>query len=227
MRAHLLTAALVLLSATTARADAILESIRAASQKAPMVAFERTTKAIVRANPKKDPALVVDRFVPKGSGQGQWTLVSIDGRTPSAAEVEKHRKANAKGPVPGFHRLHVVLGGTPAKRTEQGGRILYRFDGLPEGTMVTPGGDLSSRLSAEAVVDPNGGKPVVEKVRIFAADVISFGGVARMNALDVVSYYGPGNAGVPFLKTQTSISDVKAPFGMGGKRQSEISFRPL
>jgi hypothetical protein len=71
-----------------------------------------------------------------------------------------------------------------------------------------------------------GGKPIISRVRIFAARPFTIAGVAKMNSFDVTSHYRFGANGLPFLSTQTSASDVKAPFGMGGKRRSVISFRP-
>jgi hypothetical protein len=220
------TFAVLFCSASAAQADAALQRAIAESARAPMVGFERTQRAELRADPDKEPEVVVDRFQPTGAATGTWTLVSIDGRKPTADEIERHRKTSARAPVPGFHRLHKILAGPPARRTEAGGRTVYRWDGLPEGAVVTPGGDISKRLSAEATVEEVGGKAMISQVRIFAAQPFSIGGIARMNGFDVTSQYRPASPH-PFLAAQTSASDVKAPFGLGGKRRSTISFRPL
>lgn len=205
----------------------MLKAALAQSARAPVVGFERTVRAEERADPRKEPAVVVDRFQPSAARTGNWTLVSVDGRKPTDKEVSAHAKANAKGPVPGFHRLHLVLGGTPTRQVDMGGgRTVYHFNSLPEGAVVTPGGDISEDLSAEATVEQVNGKPIISRVRIFAARPFSIAGVAKMNSFEVVSQYRPGANGLPFLYHQTSASDVKAPFGMGGKRRSVISFRP-
>jgi hypothetical protein len=209
-----------------AKADTVLQQLLSESARASVVGFERTARAELRADPDKEPAVVVDRFVPRDAASGSWTLVSIDGRKPTPEEINRHRKANAEGPVPGFHRLHKVLGGTPARRAEADGRIVYRWNTLPPGAVVTPGGDISGNLSAEAIVEDVGGKPLISKVRIFAAAPFKIRGIATMNSFDVTSQYRHG-AAFPFLAAQTSATDVKAPFGLGGKRKSSFSFRPL
>lgn len=224
--ARIIVAAALIVAPASARADAVLQQILADSAKAPVVGFERTARAELRVDPDKEPAIVIDRFVPQDGASGSWTLVSIDGRKPTADEISRHRKANADGPVPGFHRLHKVLGNTPARRTEADGRTVYRWNSLPAGAVVTPGGDISGHLSAEATVEEVGGKPLISKVRIFAATPFKIRGIATMNHFDVTSQYRPG-AAHPFLAAQTSATDVKAPFGLGGKRKSSFSFRPL
>lgn len=210
-----------------AQADPVLQSILAQSAKAPFVGFERTVRAEVRADPAREPALVVERFTPRDARSGTWTLVSVDGRKPTEKELEAARKANATGMVPGFHRLHMVLSAPPARRAEADGRITYLWNSLPEGAVVTPGGDISDKLAAEATVEQAGGKPIISRVRIFAAKPFKIRGIATMHSFDVTSLYKPGASGIPFLTTQTSASDVTAPFGMGGKRRSQVSFRPL
>lgn len=222
--ARIVLAAALLAAPASARADTVLQQLLADSAKAPVVGFERTARAELRANLGKEPEVVIDRFVPRDGASGSWTLVSIDGRKPTADEAERHRKANADGPIPGFHRLYKVLGNTPARRTEAGGRAVYLWNSLPPGAVVTPGGDISGNLSAEATVEEVGGKPLISKVRIFAAAPFKIRGIATMNQFDVTSQYRHG-ATHPFLAAQTSATDVKAPFGLGGKRKSNISFR--
>jgi hypothetical protein len=230
MRASLLVPAIfavAALVAPAARADPVLQAILAQSAKAPVVGFERSMRAELRGDPEKEPASLVDRFVPKTASSGTWTLVSIDGRKPTAKEQETFSKNSADGVIPGFHRLHIVLGAPPSRRTEADGRTTYLWNSLPAGAVKTPGGDISARLSAEAQVEQVGGKPMISQVRIFAAKPFKIRGIATMHSFDVTSVYKPGAAGIPFLAAQTSASDVSAPFGMGGKRRSIVSFKPI
>lgn len=226
MRTQLFAIALFSLSAA-AQADPVLQSILAQSAKAPVVGFERTVRAELRANPDKEPAIVVHRFVPKSATAGTWTLVSVDGRKPTEKELAASAKANATGNVPGFHRLHKVLSTPPARTTQVGGKTVHSWDSLPEGAVTTPGGDISSKLSAEATVEQVGGKPIISTIRIYAAKPFKIRGIATMHSFDVTSQYRPGTAALPFLTSQTTASDVTAPFGMGGKRRAQISFKPL
>jgi hypothetical protein len=210
-----------------AQADPVLQSILAQSAKAPVVGFERTVRAELRADPDKEPAVVVERFTPRDARSGTWTLVSIDGRKPTEKELEGYRKSTANAVIPGFHRLHEILSLPPARRTEVGGKTVYHWASLPKGAVMSPGGDLSDRLSAEATVEQVGGKPMVSRVRVYAAKPFKIRGIATMNMFEGISQYRPGGNGTPFLETQTQSSDASAPFGLGGKRRSQISFKPL
>ena len=64
-------------------------------------------------------------------------------------------------------------------------------------------------------------------MRIFAAKPIRVKIVASVNKFNVTSLYRQGANGLPVLTTQTSETDVTAPMGMGGKRRSVASFKPL
>ena len=229
MRCHLpivlLSAAIAALPARAAT-EASLKQALAESAKAPVTAFERTLKAEVRPDSDKGPTQLVERFTPTGHSSGRWTLVSTDGKAPTAKQVEQHRKTSAEAVIPGFHRLHLVLSPAPTKRTEVGGKSVFLWPSLPEGAVTTPGGDISRNLSAEATVEEVGDKPLISKVRIFAAKPFKIRGIATMNSFEVVSTYRL-NGSMPVLATQTSSSDVKAPFGLGGVRRSVMSYRPL
>lgn len=221
----LLTAVMAAIPAR-ATTDAVLKQLLADSAKAPVTGFERTVRAEVRPEGDKGPAQLVERFTPTGHASGRWSLVSLDGKVPTAKQVEQHRKTSAEAVIPGFHRLHLVLSPAPTRRTEVGGKAVYLWPSLPEGAVKTPGGDISRNLSAEATVEDSGGKPIISKVRIFAAKPFKIRGIATMNSFEVVSNYRL-NGTTPVLVSQTSSSDVKAPFGLGGVRRSVMSYRPL
>jgi hypothetical protein len=208
------------------QADPVLKQLLAESAKAPVTGFERTLRAEVRPESDKGPAQFVERFTPTGPASGRWTLISLDGKAPTAKQVEQHKKTSAEAVIPGFHRLHLVLSPAPTQRKEVGGKTVYLWPSLPEGAVTTPGGDISRNLSAEATVEEAGGKPIISKVRIFAAKPFKIRGIATMNSFDVTSQYRL-NGTLPVLVAQTSQSDVKAPFGLGGQRRSVMTYRPL
>lgn len=217
---------ILLLVSAAAEADAVIDRIVAESAKSAPVAFERVTRAEVRADPQKEPALVVDRYQPKAGTAGNWTVVSVDGRKPTPKDLETHAKNNSS-PAPGFHNLHRMMASPPARVTEKDGKTIYLWTSLPKGTVITPGGDISSNLSLETTVEEVGGKPLTSEVRIFAAKPFRVKVVASINRFNVVSHYKPGANGTPFLVSQTAETDVSAPMGLGGKRKSIATFKPL
>ena len=208
-------------SPLAAAVDPQLQQLLAQSAKAPVVGFERTTRAEVRADPKKEPALVVDRFAPRSAETGSWTVVSVDGRKPTPQEVEAHAKGNSN--PPGFHNLHKLLSLPPTSRREADGKTIFLWNSLPKGSVVTPGGDISSGISAEATLE--GGR--LSELHLFARKPIRVKVIASVDRFDVLSRYQTGANGLPFLTSQTNETDVTAPMGYGGKRRSVASFQPL
>ncbi len=219
--------ALMLLGATAARADDQLDFLRAEAARSDKIGFERTTRAEALKDGKTMVSVRIDRFDPKAQPSRQWTLVSVDGRKPTAREIADHKKLVSSFPVPGFYRLRAILAGEPTQATDERGRTVYRWDRLPPGSLPTPGPDISGRMAAEAVVEKVGGRPMFSRVRIYAPRPFSILSVAKMKAFDLMNIYQADGSGPPVLVAQTSLTDVSAPFGQGGRSKSEISFRPL
>jgi len=217
----------LLLAASGARADDQLAFLRAEAARADIVGFERTMRAEELKDGETVVSVRVDRFNPHAPATRRWALVSVDGRKATAKEIADHRKLVSSFPVPGFYRLRAILAGEPTQSTDAKGRTVYRWDKLPPGSLPTPGPDVSARMAAEAVVETVAGRPMFSRVRIYAPRPFSILSVAKMNAFDLINVYQPNGSGPPILVSQTSLTDVSAPFGQGGRSTSEISFRPI
>lgn len=212
---------------TVARADATLDTIRADSARAQLVAFERTTKRIEGSGKGSGTIIEVDRFDPAAPQGQQWAMVSVNGKAPTAQQIGAYKKRNAGLPVPGFHRVQVMLKGNAEMRTDAAGRTVYLFRKLPANSVPTPGPDISTHLSAEATVEQVAGRPVLSQVRVFAAQPFAMMATVKMHVFETVSVYSPGPGGRPFLTGQSTSVDVSAPFGMGARHKALASFRPL
>jgi hypothetical protein len=225
MRARLLTAlALACLLVAPARADALLETLRAEARAATPKPFERT----LRIEPARGPVVVqVDRFDPGAAMGRQWSLVSVDGRAPTEAEIRRHQRETGRQPVPGFHRLNELLAGPPTAIERQGERTIYRWQALKAGAVPTgQGPDFSEQLSAEAVVTGPEARPRLERVRIHAAQPFGIMGVARMNRFEAVSLYafeGERHR----LARQTTEVDARVPIQGTRAQKTVATFRPL
>jgi hypothetical protein len=215
------------LPALPARADATLDMLRAEAARAEVKGFERTTRDEKQGSKGPVVEVRVDRFDPRAPAGRQWKLVSVNGREPTLKEQSEHRKLVSSLPVPGFYRLSAILAGVPERRVDADGRILYRWDSLPPGSMPTPGPDISTRMAAEAVVEKVGNRPVVRSVRLFAPKPFPVMAVAKVNAFDLQNYYSEGQGGTPVLISQTAATDISAPFGQGVRQKSQTKFRPL
>lgn len=216
-----------LLPAFPARADSILEMLRAEAARAEVKGFERTTREEKQGSKGPVVEVRVDRFDPKAPAGRQWKLLSVNGREPTLKEQSEHRKLVSSLPVPGFYRLSAILAGIPERSIDAQGRILYRWNSLPPGSMPTPGPDISTRMAAEAVVEKVGNRPVVRSVRLFAPKPFPVMTVAKVNAFDLQNYYSDVDGGTPVLVAQTGATDISAPFGQGVRQKSQTKFRPL
>lgn len=225
MRRPLLpTLAVAFLIAAPAHADAALEQLRAEARATAPAPFERT----LRIEPANGPAVVrVDRFDPRAAPGRQWTLLSIDGRAPTAEDVRRHQRETSRQPVPGFHRLNELLAGPPTAIERQGERTIYRWQSLKAGAVPTgQGPDLSERLSAEAVVSGPAARPRLEQVRIRAAQPFAIMGVARMNRFEAVSLYAlEGDR--HRLARQTTEVDARVPIQGRRAQTTTAIFRSL
>jgi hypothetical protein len=228
---RLLALSLALLGAALAtgpaRADAILDRLRTEAARAEVRGFERTTREEKKTPKGPVTEVRVDRFDPRAAAGRQWTLLSVNGRAPTLKEQADHRKLVSSLPVPGFYRLSAILAGEPERRTDPQGRILYRWNSLPPGSMPTPGPDISTRMAAEAVVEKIGNRPVVRSVRLFAPRPFPVMSVAKVNAFDLQNYYSEAEGGTHVLVAQEGATDISAPFGQGVRQTSETKFRPL
>ncbi len=216
----------LLLLAPAAWADPILDTIRAEAARAEVGGFERTTREEKLTEDGPVVTIRVDRFNPQAPKDKQWTLMTVNGRPATRAESNEHKRRVSSYPVPGFYLLSAILAGEPIRTSDARGRTVYRWEKLPPGSLPTTGPDVSTQLAAEALVEKVSGKPMFTRVRIYAPQPFSFMAVAKMKAFDLVNMYQPGDGGKTMLVAQTSMTDISAPFGQGGRQVSQISFRP-
>lgn len=229
MRPMMLLAATALPFAlpSVAHADAVLDSVRRQAAEASAPAFERQVRTEGQTMRGAQPSVRVDRFDPGAPADRQWTLVSVDGRKPDAAEIEAHRREVTAQPVPGFHRVATLLAGTPTRTEREGTRVRYRWAHLAPGALGMHGPDFSAQLSGEALVDTAGDRPRLMQVRVRADKPFTIMMMAKMHQFDAVSDYRPGAGGVPFLTAQETRVHVTIPFKGETDSRSTVSFRPL
>lgn len=224
MRAAAWVLMATMMVAAPASADVVLDQLRRDSLATPMTGFERTATTIEGDK----PAVVrIDRFDPRARPGQQWTLVSVDGKPPGDEENKAYLRQIELQPIPGFHRLNSLVAGDPTAVERQGPRTVYRWKTLQKGAAPTGRGpDFSERLSAEAIVRTDGPRPVLEQVKVYAAESFSIAGVVRMNKFEALTRYQHGARGHQLASQLTQV-DVRVPFRRGGAIRTEASFRPL
>ncbi len=214
---------LVVLSAAAPAPDPLLDRIIAGARAVPAdsIGFERSSRSIGQDEGKAPETNVrVDRW----DGQ-QLTLVSVNGSPATPEKIAEQKKAFSGRPVPGYHRIAEFLKGGAHRLPDNQGRILYRIDKLPKGS-INIGKDVSENLVADLLIDNSGNQPYVSRMHIFLPKPLSFFFVAKLDSFDVVNEYRPGPGGRPaLLRTTQSLAGVQ--LGKSGNTRTESTFTPL
>ena len=160
--AHVAVAAVLFGLPTAAGADELQQRLLAAMQgtRADGFAFRQTT-AIERTGAARKT--LVEQFDPRRAAAERWSLVSVDGRAPTAKDLAGWRKIKRER-VPSYAE-NAKWFGAPATRVDADGLTTYRFARLPAGTLKIGSHDASADAQAEAVVNTRGRAPFIERVR--------------------------------------------------------------
>jgi len=184
------------------------------------MSFDRATSITKTSGASSE----TDRRVDHWSGKA-WTLLSVDGKPPAADVIASYAKQANTAIVPGYYRLGLFLSGTATKSTDAQGRIVYRIDPLPAGS-VNVGGDVSNKVAADATVDAGSGTPFVTHLRLFARAPFRVMLIAKIDSLETATDYSRGPDGHPVLVR--SVNTVTgSQFGTGGTQRTEIAITNL
>lgn len=182
------------------------------------LAFERHTHVVQVGGGKRSEQRRVERW----DGR-RWSLVSIDGKPPSPADLKSAAKANVAQPVPGYHRLASLLASAAATRTDAGGATVLTVPVLPAGTAFADGTDISSHLRAEAFVVTTDGNPWVQRLRLTAREPFKLSWLLKVTTFEQVSEYSREGGGSPRLASQVADSQGTM-FGFAGGQKSEVTY---
>lgn len=196
--------------------EAIISDARATNPAS--IAFDRTTTAVRRGPGIKDKTVTVERW----DGQ-HWSLVSINGKLPSASHLKDFRKATAINPVPGYHRLAALISAASNISVDGEGRKILKIPVLPPGTVRTDSADISNHLSGEAVLANNGGKLYVARLNVKARENFKLNMLVKVTNFEQISDYHVGPDGHPRLASQTADSKGSM-FGFIGGETNEVVY---
>nr|WP_310522153.1 hypothetical protein [Polymorphobacter sp.] len=223
MRIFIALSLVLLSTAASAAPDPLLDKVIAGAKAVPAsgIAFDRVAKGVSQEKSGATETTVkVDRWDGK-----QMTPVSIDGKPVTTEDAARIRKETAGRPVPGYHRIADYLSGGARRVPSADGRIVYRIDKLPKGS-INISGDRSADMVGEAVIDASGAVPIVSRLRIFLPKPLSFFMVAKLDSFEVVNDYRPGPGGRPalFHSLQTMAGSQ---FGKTGTTRTDVTYTPL
>lgn len=167
-------------------------------------AFTRTTHSEARWHSKTFKSVAIEKFDPAKPADARWTLVSVNGAPPSAAELRKYReKAAKRRVVPGYHRIANYFGAPATVSSEGGGKTVFHFATLPKGSVSIEGTDLSHLATAQSSVTEAGGAPFVEQVRFILKPKWPQL-LVKIDRYETTFRYDIGPEGKPLLAATTS-----------------------
>lgn len=204
-----------------ARADELQNQVLAAARatRSDVYRFRRTMEIERTGTARK---VLNEQFDPRRPAVERWSLVSVDGRAPTAKETEESRKAK-RGPVPSYADLAKWFG-APATRTDgASGYVTYRFARLPQGALKIGSHDASADTQAEALVNIKDEVPFVERVRLTSSKGFRMMMVASVKSMVITVRYRllPDGHAVP----AESASDLTGSIlGKSGQIRSSVTF---
>lgn len=214
------TAAAAVLFAAPARADDLQMRLLAGMQaaRATSLAFQQTIIVDTTGQPRKT---IVERYDPRRPAAERWTLVSIDGKPPTAKQVAEARKG--KKQAASYANLADWFG-SPARRVEApAGYAAYRFDRLPAGELKIGNHDASADTQADVLVNAKGATPFVERVHMTSTKGFRMMLVASVKRIDSTSRYAllPGVGVVPDGAAMTLAGSM---LGKAGELKTTVTF---
>ena len=196
MIARWLVAAAVLVAAP-AQADSLQDQVAAGVRAANTadVGFTQTTRVERTGSAAKT---YVTRYDPRGPAANRWTLLSVDGRTPTPKETAEVLKSAKASPAPSYARLGKWIGAPATRIAQAPGSVTYRFARLPDGVVKMGSHDGSADTAAEVLVNTSGKMPYVERVRFTSAKPFRMMLVAKVDRYVFTSSYALLPDGRPF-----------------------------
>lgn len=185
-------------------------------------AFTRTVRSEPTANGKTETTITVDKYDPTKSGDARWTLISVDGASPSSDALSKYRKESPKRRVPGYYRLANYFAGPVTTTTDSRGRTVFRFASLPKDSVLVFNSDVSHNTSAEAAVGEANGVPFVEQVRL-SIKPTRIKLIMKLEHFESTNRYRIGPDGKPILIEQTSDMSGSG-MGQEGKAHTVVTY---
>lgn len=196
--------------------DRLISDARALSPTA--LNFDRDTESVRTGGGTRTNVSRIERWDGKA-----WTLISQNGKAPTAAQRREAEKLAASAPVPGYHRLAGLLATATTSRVDAEGRTVMLIPVLPANSVRTDTSDISSHLKAEVLVSSRGGQPFVEQVHVTARETFKLNSLIKVKAFELTSNYKIDAGGHPRLASQSADS-VGSVFGFIGGETSEVTF---
>lgn len=156
---------------------------------------------------------VVAHFNPLRGSDEQWSMLSQNGRKPTAKQLRSFQKSDdVTRPPTSYARLALYLA-NGAELVEEGeGYALYRVPELPEGSFIVRDLDISRYFVAELRVNTASDIPFAEHLRVFAPEAFRVKVLAKLKSASAETWYTRTDGGDLLVDRQTMNVKGSAPF---------------
>jgi hypothetical protein len=205
----IIAAAVLLASATISRAqnkpDELKQRILSQAQSLGPddYAFTRTVKSEQTSSGKTEHHVNIDKYDPTKPGDARWTLVSVDGVTPSTDILARYQKESPKRRVPGYYRLAKYFGTASTVSNDSHGKTVFHFNSLPKDSAIVMDSDVSSNTSADVTITEANGSTFVEQVHL-TVKPMRLKLIMKLDHYESTARYKTGPDGKPFLVENTA-----------------------
>ena len=208
-------------ASTEARADALQSKVLAGikATRPDGYSFQRTL-VIDRSGAARK--VFVERYDPRRPAADRWTLVSVDGQSPTAKDVAQSRKAK-RGPTSSYAELATWFGAPATRSDTTPGYATYHFARLPAGVLKIGAHDASPDTRAEALVNTKAAIPYVERIRFVSTKSFRMMMVASIQSLDITNRYRllPSGAAIPDGSSSVLAGSL---LGKSGQMKTSVTF---
>ena len=206
-------------------ADALKERIiaHARTVTAEDYAYTRTVRVETTEGDKKEESVIVDRWDPAKPLDQRWTMISIDGKPPTADQLKEFRKAVQKRRLAYYGRVAGYFAKPATSAVDARGRTIFRFPSLPKESVMVSDSDISANATGEVVVDTTGATPFIEEVRFTSTKPTRVKLIAKIERFETMTRYRlmPDGKPVPI----ESFSDMTGSMlGQQGRIRTRIAY---
>ena len=210
---------LLLISAAPAPDPLILRIADEAAAATPAsLAFDRTARAMRSGGGTSTMTTITDRW----DGR-RWTLITTNGRPPTATERSEHRRQAGALPIPGYHALAAVVAAATGRRTDTDGRTFLVIAIMPPGSVHTDTDDISAHLQGEVRLAEHGKQVFVDQLKVTAREGFKIKMLIKVTGFQQTSEYAVTDTDPPRLTSQVSTS-TGTMFGFPGGETATTTF---
>lgn len=162
-------------------------------------AYTRTVRTEATEGDKKEHSVIIEKWDPAKPLDQRWTLISIDGKPPTADELKEYRNALPKRRLAYYGRVAGYFAKPATSAVDAKGRTIFRFASLPKDSVMVSDADISTNATGEIVVDTTGATPFIGEVRFTSTKPTRVKLIAKIERFETMTRYRlmPGGKPAP------------------------------